>query len=168
MFSSIAKIILRSRIREENSKRQKKFLPWDKIDKIALIVEKDASLNKSMIDRFIEETKKYVEVFYIETTSKHPSFADWNCFSKKDRSLWNLPKKNMDSELQNKKFDAVINTCPENNLFALAICSSLPAHLKCSENDGFNLADLIIKKTEPFNLRSYLEDTVKYLKMIRV
>jgi len=167
MIGSIAKIILKSKIEDENLKRQKKFLPWEKIEKIALIVEQHDSLNKSMIDKFMDETKKYIEVFYVELTSKQPSYNDWHCFSKKDKSFWNLPKKNAESELKTKRFDAVINTCTEMNLFALSICSSLPAYLKCGENTRFNLADLIIKKTEPFNLRNYLDETVKYLKMIK-
>ena len=167
MFDTFGKIILRSKINDENLKRQKKFLPWDKIERIALILEKDDALNKSMVDKFIDETKKYIEVFYIEIASKHASYSDWHCFSKKDKSLWNLPKKNLESELKNKKYDAVINTCTEANLFALSVSASLPAYLKCSENNRFNLADLIIKKTEPFNLKNYLDETVKYLKMIK-
>ena len=168
MFPGIAKIILRAKIRQENERRDKKFLPWENINKIALILEKTDSLNKSAVDRFIEDTKKYIEVFYIEPGAKHPSYADWNCLTKKDRSFFRLPKKNIESELQAKKFDAVINTCPETNLFALSVCLSLQAYLKCGEDTMFNSADLIIKKTERFNLKNYLDETVKYLKMIRV
>ncbi len=168
MLGAIAKIILRSRINTENSARQKKFLPWDKIEKIALILEKHEGLNKSSVDRFIEDTKKYIEVFYIETSSKDRSYNDWNCFSRKDKSFLNLPNKNLESEFKNKKFDTVLNTCAETNLFAFAVASYLPAYLKCGENTRFNLADLVIKKTEPFNLKNYLDETVKYLKMIRV
>jgi len=168
MLGGITKFILQSKIRQEEGKRQKKFLPWEKIEKIAVIVEKQDALNKSSIDKFIEETKKYIEVYYVELKSKQPSFNDWHCFSKKDKSFWDLPNKSMESELKTKKFDAVINTCNENNLFAIAISSSLPAYLKCSENNRFNLADLVIKKTTPFTLKTYLDETVKYLKMIRV
>jgi hypothetical protein len=167
MLNAIGKIILRSKIHHENLKRQKKFLPWDQVGKIALIIDKDDSLNKSIIDRFIDETKKYIEVYYIETGSKQRSYNDWQCFSKKDKSLLNLPNKNVERELKNKKFDVVINTCSENNLFALSVCSSLSALLNCSENNRFNLADLIIKKTGATNLVNYLNETVRYLKMIR-
>lgn len=167
MVRAIANFILRSRINRENSARQKKFLPWDRIDKLALIVEHQENLNKSVVDRFIEDTKKYVEVFYIETKSKHPSFSDWYCFSKKDASLLHLPKKEKITELHHKKFDAVINTCSETNLFAMAVSNSLPASLKCSATAKFHLADLIIKKAEPFSLKNYLDETVRYLKMIK-
>jgi len=168
MFGAIAKMILKSRINEENATRQKKFMPWDKIEKIALVIEKKDSLNKSSVDQFIENSKKYIEVFYIETSSKNRSYTDWHCFSRKDKSFLNLPGKKLESELKNKKFDVVINTCAETNLFAYALTSNLPAYLKCGGNSRFNLADLVIKKTEPFNLKNYLDETVKYLKMIRV
>ncbi|PBQ30708.1 hypothetical protein CNR22_02605 [Sphingobacteriaceae bacterium] len=168
MFKALAKIILRSRVSQENAIRQKKFIPWDKIENVALIIEKQESLNKSVIDRFIDESKKHVEVFYIETDSKDKTYGDWNCYSKKDKSLWNLPKKEKESELKTKKFDAVINTCSETNLFAIAVFSSLAAYLKCAQNNSFNLPDLIIKKTDAFSLKNYLDETVKYLKMIKV
>ena len=167
MFNSIARFILKSKVSEENSNRQKKFMPWDKIEKMALIIEEQDSLNKNLIDRFIDDTKKHIEVFYIQTGSKDATYSDWNCYSKKDKSLWNLPKKEKHSELKSKKFDAVINTCSETNLFATAVSSTLGAHLKCAENNSFNLPDLIIKKPDAFNLKNYLDETVKYLKMIK-
>jgi hypothetical protein len=168
MLSSIAKILVKSQITRENTTRKKKFLPWDNIEKIALIINKDDSVNKSAIDKFVEGTRKYVEVFYIEIKSKDSSYNDWHCFSKKDRSLFNLPKKNIESGLRHKKFDVVINTCEGDNLFSTAICSSLSAPLKCTTSSKFNDGDMIIKKTEPFHLLNYLADTIKYLKMIRV
>lgn len=168
MLRSIAQISLRSKIRRDNLARQKKFLPWDKIEKIALIIDKDNSLNKSALDKFVEETKKYIQVFYIEISSKQPTYHDWKCFSKKDTSLLHLPKKNLESQLKHKQFDVVINTCSEKNLFSASLCSSLSAYLKCSMSNDHNVSDLIIKKTEPFDVISYLNDVIKYLKMIRV
>src|SRR5688500_13868629 len=117
MLSFIAKIFIRSKFAKENHLRQKKFIPWDKIEKIALIINKEATVNKSAIDKFIDDTKKYIEVFYIETRSKQASFGDWQCFLKKDKSFLNLPKKNIESELKHKHYDLVINTCKANNLF---------------------------------------------------
>lgn len=168
MLRVISKILLRSRALTRNKKREKKFLPWDNIKKIALIIEKDKQLNKSLIDKFIDSSKKHVEVFYMELNSKQMSYSDWRCFSRKDRSLLLLPSKKIEEELKGKKFDAIINTCAENNLFALSVFASVNATLKCSAGDLFNMSDLIIKKNDPFNLVDYLNDTVKYLKMIRV
>ena len=168
MFGFLSKILLKSNIARENSRRHRKFLAWDNIEKIALIICKEDQINKSAIDKFINETKKFIEVFYVEPTSKQPSFGDWQCFCKKDKSLINLPKKTVRQELKSKRFDVVINTSDENDFFSVAIASSLNAYLKCGRNNTFNDLDLIIKKTEPFSLNNYLNDTVKYLKMIKV
>ena len=163
----IARFILGFKIKRDDLTRKKKFIAWDNVEKIALIIEKHDSLNKSVIDKLIEESKKYVEVFYIETSSKEASYGDWNCFSKKDRSILNLPKKTSLYELKSKKFDVVINTCGETNLFATALTLSIQANLKCSENRSFGLADLIIVKTQKNNIKNYLDDTFKYLRMIK-
>ena len=168
MLNYLAKITLQSKIARENLSRQKKFIGWDNIEKIALVLGQEDSINKSSIDKFIDETKKFVEVFYVEPNSKQASFGDWQCFYKKDKSFLSLPKKSVHDELKNKKFDVVINTSGERDFFSVAVTSSLKAYLKCGRNNMFNDLDLIIKKTEPFVLGNYLNDTVKYLKMIKV
>jgi hypothetical protein len=163
----IAKIILNYNVSRENKQREKKFVPWEKVEKIALILNNKDNINKSAIDRLIDETKKYIEVFYIETNSKQPTFGDWKCFSKNDKTFLGLPKKNMLDDLKRKKYDVVINTCGEQNLFSTALCASLPGYLKCHSSDNLGYADLIIKKTEPYSLLLYLDTVIKYLKMIR-
>lgn len=168
MFQSLGKIILRSKIKNQSLPQKKNFLPWDNIEKIALIINEDESLNKSVIDKFIDGTKKHIEVFYLETRSKQKTYHDWHCFSKKERSLFYLPTKQTESELKNKQFDIVINTCTEKNVFAFAVSSSLKALFRCGNNNTYNLADLIILDTGSDKIVNYLENTVKYLKMIKV
>lgn len=167
MLTKLAEITLRSQVAKDNSAIQKQFLPWDKIQKIALVISKDETINKSAIDKFIGDSQKHVEVFFIELHSKEKSFGDWKCFTKKDKSLLNLPKKPVIDEIQSKKFDLVINAANSFNLFASAITSSLKAPVKCGQNSGYNEVQLIIQKTVPFNLTNYLNDVVKYLKMIK-
>lgn len=163
----ITKIILKYRIKRENILRKKKFISWDKVEKIALILEKKDSINKSAIDKFVDTSKKYIEVFYVETKSKEATYADWQCFSRKDKSFWNLPKKSIYSELKGKKFDVVVTTCSDNNFFAIALASCLNATLKCSDSTRYDYTNLVIKKAESLNLIAYLEETIRYLKMIR-
>jgi hypothetical protein len=167
MFGKIGEIVLKSKIEKDNAIRSRKFLSWDNIENIALIVSKEQDLNKSAIDKYIERTKKHIEVFHIELSSKEPSYGDWECFARKDKSLLQLPKKSRIDALRSKHFDLVINTCEENSFFSTAVSSSLNAALKCGSSNRFNDTDLIIKKTEPFNLIKYLDDIVVYLKMIR-
>jgi hypothetical protein len=168
MLRPIARIALRLKIKRDNMRRQKKFVPWERIEKIALIIDNENGLNKSALDRFVEETKKYIQVFFVETRSKQPSYHDWTCFSKKDRSLLSLPTKRLESELRHKRFDVVINACAGNNLFSTSISSSLSADLKCGLTNDYDVSDLIVKRTDSFTLVDYLSEVVRYLKMIRV
>ncbi|MBA2612305.1 MAG: hypothetical protein H0U95_10060 [Bacteroidetes bacterium] len=167
MINKLAEITLRSQVAKDNVALPKYFLSWDKIQKIALVISKDETLNKSALDKFITDSQKYVEVFFIELASKEPSFGDWNCFTKKESSFLNLPKKMIANGLTQKKFDLVINASNNFHLFASSVTSMLKAPVKCGQTYDFNEVQLIIQKTTPFNLINYLNDVVKYLKMIK-
>lgn len=168
MLNKLAEITLRSLITKNNLSRQKQFLPWDKIQKIALLISKDDTINKSVLDKFISDSQKHIEVFFVELSSKTPSYGDWNCFTKKDKGVLGLPKNATLDAIKGKKFDLVINAANHSILFASAITSTLQAPLKCAQATNFNEAELIIEKTIPFNLINYLNDVVKYLKMIKI
>lgn len=165
MFEWIAKVYLRNRIARDNAARKKQFLSWEKIEKIALILDQKDKINKSEIDKFLESTKKFVDVFYIELSSQTPSFGDWRCFSKKDRSILRLPKGPLQEEIRKKKFDVVINTSG-GRLFSYAIAASLQAPFKCGDGE-YNSSDLIVTRDEKTPLIRHLNDVVTYLKMIR-
>ncbi|MDO9001106.1 MAG: hypothetical protein Q7W45_15180 [Bacteroidota bacterium] len=167
MLNKIAEINLKSLITKNNLNSKKQFLPWDNVQKIALVISNDNSINKSAIDKFIFDSQKYVEVFFIELNSKTPSYGDWKCFTKKEKSLSNLPKKAVIDDLNTKKFELVINASVNFNLFAAVVTACLKAPLKCGQTNKYNEVELIIQKTEPFNLTNYLNDVVKYLKMIK-
>ncbi len=168
MLSFFAKLSVNARVEKALKTRTRKFVPWEKIEKIALIISKDAGINKSAIDKFIEDSKKYIEVFYIELRSKEASFGDWHCFSKKDSSLLKLPTKRVEDSVKGRHYDVVINACEGKNLFSAALFSTLDGTLKCASSARFKDADLIIRRTDQSNLLSFLSDTVHYLKMIRV
>ncbi len=167
MFKSIAEILLKSKIAEDHLSRKKKFIAWNDVQTIALLVSAGDNINKSALDKFIDQTQKLVTVFYIETNSKMPTYSDWQCFCKKDSSFLGLPRGVIQQELKTKKFDLVINTCNDDNLFATALTTTIPATLKCGHGKKFNELDLIIQKSDPYHLIDYLNDVVKYLKMIR-
>lgn len=167
MLTKLSELILKAKIRKDNAIRNRKFLSWDEITKIALIIDKEQNLNKSVLDKFIERTQKHVEVFHLELQSKEPSYHDWQCFGKKDKSVLKLPKNNKLTALKSKQFDLVINTCSENDFFSTALVSSLNAPLKCGLGNRFNDCDLIVKRSETTNLIKYLDDVTHYLKMIK-
>ncbi|MDI1353728.1 MAG: hypothetical protein PSX36_02330 [bacterium] len=168
MFAFIARKILRSKIRRNDQKHQKKFLPWEQIEKIALIVGSESILNKSELDTLLNDTHKYIEVFFIEPKSKEPSYGDWQCFLKKDTNFLKLPNHAAEEHIKGKQFDVVINTCPGNNLFAAGIASFLTASFKCAGSRGIHDADLIIQSSDTKNPATLLKDTFHYIKMIHV
>lgn len=168
MFNFLGKIILKSKIERQNLSVKKAFLPWEKINKIALIIDQRNDISKSALDKFVDGTQKHVEVYFIESRSKEKTYSDWHCFTRKERSLLSLPNSRAEETLKDKHFDVIINTCEDSNIFAAAISLSLNALLRCGKESNFNLTDLIITKTEPYQLINYLENTVKYLKMIKV
>ncbi len=167
MLKFLAKISLRNTIARESSTRQRRFLSWDNINRIALIIDREDFSDKRTVDRFIEETRKHVEVFLVETKSKEPSFHDWHCFSKKDRNFLALPNNKTFLELKNRTFDVCINTCKADNLFSESLYATLKAQLKCGRHLIYQTSDLVIEKKDPSGLTNYLNEVVRYLKMIR-
>jgi len=167
MLSKLADIRIKSTINKLGGAKSKQFIPWQNIQKIALILNQNQQVNKSAIDKFITKHQKYIEVFYIEINSKEPTYADWRCFVKADLNLLKLPKNKIILDLKQKHFDLVINTGDEKDQFAQNVTAALSANYKCGAFEKFNQTNLIIKKTEPFVLNDYLEDVVKYLKMIK-
>ena len=166
-MKSITNILLKSQIQKDTANRKKQFLSWDAIQKIAIIIDNQTSVNKSVIDKFCADSKKFIEIFCIELNAKQPSFGDWQCFTAKQKTVFKLPKQTTLINLKNKQFDCVINTCSAQNLFAVSVQSGLQAPLKCSDNNDFNQSDLIILKSQTFTVIDYLNDTIRYLKMIK-
>ncbi len=168
LLNFIINILLKAQLAKENTAIKKQFLNWEAIEKIAIIIDNTTPINKSVIDKFCIDTKRYVEVYYVELNSKQPTFADWQCFTKKHTTIFNLPKQLYLNELKSKAFNCVINTCHHQNLFAISLQSALQAPIKCSDNANYNQTDLIILKSPSSTIIiSYLNDVTHYLKMIK-
>lgn len=167
MFAGIASYLTRTNVVKENSLRKKQFLSWNKIQRIALIIDEKKSVGKNEIDKFIEATAKYAEVFFVELSSKEASFADWKCFTRKDRNHLDLPKQHAYDSIKTKKFDLVINISSSHPLFCANIVSAIQADFKCGNEDQFGELDLIIERKGSQNLIAYLNEVKKYLEMIK-
>jgi hypothetical protein len=167
MLKRIAEISVKSRIKRHNLIRKKRFMNWDKINKIALVLSESENVNKSLLDTFISKTGKHIEVFYVEVKSKQPTYSDWRCFYKKELNLLKLPKNSTLQELENKSFDLVINTGNDYDLISALLTSTLNAELKCGLSSRFDCNELIISKSDDSDIVKHLENVVKYLKMIR-
>jgi hypothetical protein len=167
MLQSLATFIARKSVTKNNATRKKQFLDWNKIEKIALILDNEVQLNKSEIDKFTSKLEKYVDVYSLELNSKTPAFGDWICFTKKDRSWLGLPKEHVDSSIKNRNYQLVINASKKYSLFAAAVVSKIGAPYSCGLQDVFGETDLIIEKKDAINITSYLGEVQKYLQMIR-
>jgi hypothetical protein len=166
MLTKISEIILKYRLSAGENARKKQFLPWEKIEKIALVITNGDMVAKNTIDKFVLDSRKFIEVFYIEVNSSKRSYSDWQCFSRKDRSLFRLPNRQLTRELGKKKFDLVINTGSNDDVFSRGVSGLLSAPLKCAAA-GFREVDLVIERPGNYQLLNYLEEVVRYLKMIR-
>jgi hypothetical protein len=167
MLSLLANIQLRSTIRNFGNSKSQQFIPWNQIQKIALIFNQNQAINKNLIDQFIHRQKKYFDVFYIEDKVKEASYADWQSIIKSDLNLLKLPKSTLLQNFHKKKYDLIINTCDEDDGISIAITAALKANFKCGSFENYNGTNLVIKKNEPFNLLKYLDEVIKYLKMIK-
>jgi hypothetical protein len=165
MLRYIAGIAMRNEARQKAKRRQRNFLNWDRVQRVAIILDGARQTNKQALDLLIESMHKYVEVFYVETRSKLPSFSDWHCFTRKDRNALLLPNKKIVGFLRERKFDLVINAAVD--LFADAVLVYLPATLKCGRRDGFGDTDLVITEGTATEATGYLQQVITYLKMIR-
>lgn len=167
MFNSISRWLLKSKLSQKNNEAKRTFLTWDKVNSLALIISQDTNINRNALDKWIADTKKFVEVFYVETSNKVASYGDWFCFTRKEKNLFNLPKKNVEEELLQKKYDLIINTSNEQNYYAAAVLLALDAPYKCAASADLQDANLIVSPSVQGNLIHQLQDTMRYLQMIR-
>ncbi len=167
MLAKIANHLTKSNVAKLNITRQKQFLSWDKIYIVALVIDQSDSINKSELDKFIEATKKYVEVFFVEINSKQATFSDWKCLVKKDKTFLNLPKSLFVNEVKDKKYDLVINISGAKPLYSCSLTMQLNSPFKCGNNNLHGELDLIIERKDGQNLISYLKEIVRYIEMIK-
>lgn len=166
MIRSISKYLTRSVIQAQNKTRKKQFLEWDQIKSIALIID-SSGINKSKLDEICTASGKYFEVFFIEIRSKNPSFSDWKCLLKKDKSLIGLPSKAVMDEFKKKKFDLCISLNKKGNLYTCYLTGIINAPFKCGLHDVDGELDLIVANEEGRSVEQDLAEVMRYLKMIK-
>jgi len=168
MFTYLTEWSLKSRLKKQQAQSSQQFISWDQVKQVALIVDAKTAGSKQLLDNYIQQSKKHVDVYYVELGSKTPTFADWHCFTKQHKSLLNLPTEKALLGIKSEGVDLVINACDDTNYFATALASWLHPMMVCNSFETFNASSLIIKKAEPFDLIVYLNNITHYLKMIRL
>jgi hypothetical protein len=166
MLKSVAGHTVKSLVRKKTNQAFKKFLNWDEIRSIALVIEDVEMVSKQAVDTLLDEFKKHSDVFYLELKTKNPSYGDWHCLTKKDKNLIGLPKKKLLDTFKTKKYDLIINTARQFIFYSAALSSSLQSTCTCSSSEEFGHSDLIIKRASNQGLIDYLREVLRYLKMI--
>jgi hypothetical protein len=162
----IKDLIIRSKL-SSNASGKKNFVSWDKIKTIALIVDHKSASNKSQLDKFIYETDKVVDVYFIDGHVKESAIKNFTTFIKADRSLFGLPNSKAIAKLKQQSYDLVINAAFNESDFSSIIANTLKTGCRSGFKSRLNELDLIIERKPNQELISYLGDVVTYVKMIR-
>jgi hypothetical protein len=162
----IKELILRSKL-SSNASGKKNFVSWDKIKTIALIVDHKSAANKNHLDKFIYETDKVVDVYFIDGHVKESAIKNFTTFIKADRSLFGLPNAKAIAKLKTQPYDLVINAAFNETDFSSIIANTLKTGCRSGFQSRLNELDLIIERKPNQELISYLGDVVTYVKMIR-
>lgn len=166
MLKTVAGHTVRSMVRKKTELTPKKFLNWEEIRSLALVIEDSEKASKHQLDGLLDEFKKHTEVFFLELKSKTPSYNDWYCLTKKDKNILGLPKTKLLDRFKTKKYDLIINTAENTIFYSAALSSFLQSTIICSSTAEFGHSDLIIRRAEHQDLITYLKEVLRYLKLI--
>ncbi|MBK9283150.1 MAG: hypothetical protein IPM51_02390 [Sphingobacteriaceae bacterium] len=166
MFDFIARFFTKRLIAKNKKKESVPYTNWDSVKSIAFIIDVHTTINKSKLDAFFAQLNKYFSVYLVETNKSEPTFSDWSCITKKQKSIFGLPKKELFEKLKAKNYDVLVCVNPSDNTFTSNLCASIHAGLRCGSNDTFGELDLIIASSNK-ELIAVLEECVRYLKMIK-
>lgn len=158
-------LIIRSHIKRA-SKRKKQFASWDTVKTITLIINNEG-LNKSVLDNFIINSGKQVEVVLMDFKNKVSAIKDYTTFTSLDKSIWRLPKSKSLSKLKRKNSDLVIIAAYDNIEFASVLAAHINTPCVCGYRQVYGNLDLIIVRKENQSVVDYLNEVVNYLKMIK-
>ena len=167
MRSTLIAHSLRKLLSRKGPVQGKNFLSWSAIGQVILILEQEEGLSRQEIDQLIKQLDRHVEIFYIESRAKHPSYADWLCFTRKQRNFFSMPKKEVLREVHRKNTDLVINTTLHHPGFSSALATAVQSRLVCASSDQQYHFDLLVERSQKQSLPDYLKQVVHYLNMIR-
>ena len=145
----------------------KNFVSWDKTRTVALLLDSKTSKNKSAIDKFVYETGKVVDVYYLDLDAKEASIKNFTTFTKQERGWLRLPNTKAKAKVANKKYDVLINASFAELDYSSVLSTLLKATCKCGFKSRSNELDLIVSRNNDQSIDKYLEALVNYLKMIR-
>jgi hypothetical protein len=165
-MSFLKEIVLKVRLKSKEA-GGKNFLPWAKTKHMALIVDSKTSQNKNLIDKFIYEADKVVDVYYLDLNVKESPIKNFITFTKQEKNWLGLPNGKAKAKIGSKKYDVLINASFGEPDYAAVISNSIKATCKCGYQSRLGELDLIVARKNDQPMEKYLDELVNYLKMIR-
>ena len=171
---------LRNLITEE---REKRIDNWNDIKTIGLIFTVGDAEHWNLIHRFVtaqESHGKEVHLIGFQADKYEINYIFSHtrtiiCHEKEDFNYFGIPKEGVVEGFTSKHFDLVIDTTVQPDFFGKYVTALSNANLKVGyshtdtdENEGsMEMYDMAIQSQEPMDLKSYIEQIVKYLMMIK-
>jgi hypothetical protein len=131
-----------------------------------LVVDCVTASNKSLMDKFIYESDKVVDVYYLDLKVKESAVKNFITFTKTDKNVFGLPNAKALLKLT-KKYDVLINASFSYTDYADVLSDALAADCKVSFENRQQVFNLIVERRQEQNIQFYLKEVVNYLKMIR-
>ncbi|MBP5548431.1 MAG: hypothetical protein J6X58_06050 [Bacteroidales bacterium] len=163
--------------------RTKKIQNWDNIKTIGLIFTVGDMEFWKLIQRFITAQESQGKSIFI--IGFHPYKYEINyifthtkstiCHEKEDFSFMGLPKDGVIDQFLNNKYDLLIDSTIQPNFFGKYVTTLCNADLKVgySNNDSesdegiMEMYDMTIQGDGSMDFKNYIEQIVKYLKIIK-
>lgn len=162
----LKELILSARLKRSEV-GERNFLPWDKTKTMALVIDPKTSLSKNVIDKFIHDTNKVVDVYYLDIDVKESAVKNFITFTKAEKSFFGLPNGKARAKIASKKYDVLINASFAELDYSAIISNLIKATCKCGYQNRANELDLTVSRKNNQPMDKYLEELVNYLKMIR-
>lgn len=162
----LKELIIATRLKN-NETGGRNFLPWDKIKTVALVIDSKTLQSKNVIDNFIYQSGKVIDVYCLDIDKKESSIKNFITFTKTEKSLWGLPNGKARAKIAPKKYDVLVNASFAELDYSAVISHHIKAICKCGYQSRSSELDLIVSRKDGQVMEKYLEDLVNYLKMIR-
>jgi hypothetical protein len=162
----LKELILISRLKSTEG-GAKNFLPWHKIKTMALVLDSRTAQNKNLIDKFIYEVDKVVDVYYLDIHVKESPIKNFLTFTRLEKNWLGLPNGKAKAKIANKSYDILINASFTEPDYSSVITKMIKATCKCGHYSRLSELDLIVHHKGNQSLEKYLDELVNYLKMIR-
>jgi hypothetical protein len=162
----LKELILVSRLKHTEA-GGRNFLPWHKTKTVALVIDSKTSHSKNLIDKFIYEADKVVDVYYLDIYSKESAIKNFITFTRQEKNIFGLPNRKASDKVPNKRYDLLVNASFAELDYSSVLTNLIKATCKCGFQSRLSELDLIVSRKPGQSFENYLDELVNYLKMIR-